>query len=934
MKEQETQNNNINTKLPDYEDFTEYDEDYDGDGEIDSYEEVSPDYSDAEGKISGELNNSVHNSAKSFSAEASRKAHETAIGVPEKMAAEEAIDYFEEEDDLAYAPAPVEKSKSDLFNFLHRKDKKSEPTEVIRIDEPNARQREEIIASGLTEDEVAWRTQEGLTNQMPRKGQKSVGQIVASHVFTYFNLLNGLLGVLVIMTGQIKNVLFLGTAISNTLIGIIQELKVKSLIDQLSVITTTKVMVLRGGTKNEISVNDIVLDDIVYLEPGDQVVTDGSVYNCQGLEVNESMLTGESKPVKKADGDPILSGSFISAGTAIMQVEKVGQDCYAAQLVSKAAHKKRAQSEMQRSIGRIIKVVSVALIPIGILLFRSQLVANGGDTNAAIIRTVSGVIGMIPEGLVLLTSVSFIIGVGRLARKQALVQEMAAIESLARADIICTDKTGTITTGELRVEEILPFGDATIDTVKEIMARLNGAFDDANATQTAVDQYFGKKNDWAIRETIPFSSARKYKAVSFSDAGDFVVGAPEFLIPEDKELLDRINRYSKQGYRVLLLGRSTGISAEQGDKGTITPLAAIIISDIIKEDAREVFQYFAKAHVAVKVLSGDNPVTVSTVAQKAGVIGAENYVDASKLPTDPIALAQEISKYSVFGRVRPEQKQAFVKAWQANGKTVAMVGDGVNDVLAIKDSDCGIAMAAGSEAAKQAAHIVLLNSDFSSMKDIVSEGRTIIANIERVSSLYLTKTIYSCILSILFIFLRSPYPFTTLQMGLINLCAIGLPSFLLTLEKQENVTSEGFMRHVLKVALPSAMTMVSAVLIVQFLNFLFPWDVDVFSTFNLMLGGLVALLVVAEVCHPLKGYRYRQFIVYLCIAIFLGAVLLLPSFYDMHSIFMWWSLLLIPLMLLVMMMIYWYSRLTNKLMIRLYREQERREASFRDRIRR
>ena len=934
MKEQETQNNNINTKLPDYEDFTEYDEDYDGDGEIDSYEEVSPDYSDAEGKISGELNNSVHNSAKSFSAEASRKAHETAIGVPEKMAAEEAIDYFEEEDDLAYAPAPVEKSKSDLFNFLHRKDKKSEATEVIRIDEPNARQREEIIASGLTEDEVAWRTQEGLTNQMPRKGQKSVGQIVASHVFTYFNLLNGLLGVLVIMTGQIKNVLFLGTAISNTLIGIIQELKVKSLIDQLSVITTTRVMVLRGGTKNEISVNDIVLDDIVYLEPGDQVVTDGSVYSCRGLEVNESMLTGESKPVKKADGDPILSGSFISAGTAIMQVEKVGQDCYAAQLVSKAAHKKRAQSEMQRSIGRIIKVVSVALIPIGILLFRSQLVANGGDTNAAIIRTVSGVIGMIPEGLVLLTSVSFIIGVGRLARKQALVQEMAAIESLARADIICTDKTGTITTGELRVEEILPFGDATIDTVKEIMARLNGAFDDANATQTAVDQYFGKKNDWAIRETIPFSSARKYKAVSFSDAGDFVVGAPEFLIPEDKELLDRINRYSKQGYRVLLLGRSTGISAEQGDKGTITPLAAIIISDIIKEDAREVFQYFAKAHVAVKVLSGDNPVTVSTVAQKAGVIGAENYVDASKLPTDPIALAQEISKYSVFGRVRPEQKQAFVKAWQANGKTVAMVGDGVNDVLAIKDSDCGIAMAAGSEAAKQAAHIVLLNSDFSSMKDIVSEGRTIIANIERVSSLYLTKTIYSCILSILFIFLRSPYPFTTLQMGLINLCAIGLPSFLLTLEKQENVTSEGFMRHVLKVALPSAMTMVSAVLIVQFLNFLFPWDVDVFSTFNLMLGGLVALLVVAEVCHPLKGYRYRQFIVYLCIAIFLGAVLLLPSFYDMHSIFMWWSLLLIPLMLLVMMMIYWYSRFTNKLMIRLYREQERREASFRDRIRR
>ncbi|MDO4804879.1 MAG: HAD-IC family P-type ATPase [Lachnospiraceae bacterium] len=778
---------------------------------------------------------------------------------------------------------------------------------------------EEIITTGLTEEEVASRMQEGLVNVQPAKGQKSVGHIIFSHTVTYFNLLNLALAILVLLTGQIKNALFIGTALSNTLIGIVQELKVKSLIDKLQVITATKVSALRGGETVQVSVNDIVKDDVIYLSPGDQIVTDGSVFHCHGFEVNESMLTGESKPVKKADGDKVLSGSFVSAGTAVMQVEKVGQDCYAAQLVSKAAHKKRAQSQMQRSIGRIIKVVSVVLIPIGLLLFPSQLAAQGGDVNAAILRTVSAVIGMIPEGLVLLTSVSFILGVGRLARKQALVQEMAAIESLARADILCTDKTGTITTGELRVEEVIEFGEIDKETIGEIIAHINGAFEDANATQAAVDKFFGRKTDWQVRETIPFSSARKYKAAAFDDIGDFVIGAPEFLIPDNKKALRLINKYSQQGYRVLLLGYSSGICAEKDDKGRIDPMAAIVISDIIKEDAKDVFAYFANAGVAVKVLSGDNPITVSTVALKAGVAGAEKFVDASTLPEETAELAREIAKYNVFGRVKPEQKQAFVKAWQEAGKTVAMVGDGVNDVLAIKDANCGIAMAAGSEAAKQAAHIVLLDSDFASMKEIVSEGRTIIANIERVSALYLTKTIYACILSVLFIFLRTTYPFTTLQMGFINLFGIGAPSFLLTLEKQEDVASEGFLSHVLKVSLPFALTMVSTLLIVQVLNFFFPWEEEIFSTFNLLLGGFVSLLAVAEVSQPLKGSRYRTFVVALCAGIFLAGILFLPRFYDIHSIFMWWSLLLIPLAVLIVMMVYLYSRLTNKFIVRALR---------------
>ncbi|MGX8703856.1 MAG: HAD-IC family P-type ATPase, partial [bacterium] len=611
---------------------------------------------------------------------------------------------------------------------------------------------------------------------------------------------------------------------------------------------------------------------------------------------------------------------------AIMKVDKVGADCYATQLVSKAQTKKRASSEMQTTIGRIIKVVSVAIIPIGLLLYRSQAAANVGDFAGTVVRTVSGVIGMIPEGLVLLTSVSFIIGVGRLAQKKALVQEMEAIEALARTNILCTDKTGTITTGELKVHKILPFGSATAEQIRTILGHLNGAFDDTNATQEAMNRAFGTYDDWPVREIIPFSSSRKYRAASFAGRGDYAIGAPEFLMPGNGKLRALVEKYSEEGYRVLLLGRSSGISAAMDSHGSITPVALIIISDIIKEDAKEIFNYFADSGVEVKVLSGDNPVTVSTVARRAGVRGAENYVDATTLPENPAELAREITKYSVFGRVKPEQKQAFVKAWQMSGRTVAMVGDGVNDVLAIKDADCGIAMAAGSEAAKQAAHIVLMDSDFSSMKDIVKEGRTIISNIERVSSLYLTKTIYSSVLCLIFILLQTKYPFTTLQMGLINVCGIGMPSFLLTLEQQDNVHSEGFLKHILAVCLPAAMTFVSTMMIVQIMNAVFRWPTDIYATFNLMLGGFVALLVVADVCWPLNDYR--KFVLITSVVVFVAGMIFLPGFYDMHSLFMWWSILLIPLGFLVAMMLFWFSRVTNRFMVKVLKSREGRKGIF------
>ena len=821
--------------------------------------------------------------------------------------------------DLLQQKEKKERKKSDFFARLGQP-KTPQPT----IDPATVERNDSL--EGLNDAEVELRTKAAMVNYTAKKGVRTTGQIIFAHTVTYFNILNIILGVLIFLTGQYKNMLFLGVIVCNSVIGIAQELKVKSLISKLSVITAARVTALRNGEKTVITTDKIVLDDVIFLSTGDQIVTDGRVFACRGLEVNESMLTGESKPVKKKDGDEVLSGSFIVAGTAIMKVDKVGDDCYATQLVSKAQTKKRASSEMQVTIGRIIKVVSVAIIPIGLLLFRSQYAANGGDFAGTVVRTVSGIIGMIPEGLVLLTSVSFIIGVGRLAQKKALVQEMEAIEALARTNILCTDKTGTITTGDLKVHKILPFGSNTAEQIRTILGHVNGAFDDTNATQEAMNRAFGTYDDWPVREIIPFSSARKYRAVSFAGRGDYCIGAPEFLMPGHTKLRALVEKYSEEGYRVLLLGRSSGISAANDSHGVITPVALIIISDVIKEDAKEIFNYFADAGVEVKVLSGDNPVTVSTVAMRAGVRGAENYVDATTLPENPQQLAREITKYSVFGRVKPEQKQAFVKAWQMSGRTVAMVGDGVNDVLAIKDADCGIAMAAGSEAAKQAAHIVLMDSDFSSMKDIVKEGRTIISNIERVSSLYLTKTIYSCVLCLIFILLQTKYPFTTLQMGLINVCGIGMPSFLLTLEQQENVHSEGFLKHILAVCLPAAMTFVSTMMIVQVLNAIFQWPTDIYSTFNLMLGGVVAMLVVADVCWPLNAYR--RFVLVTCIVCFIAGMLLFPGFYDMHSIFMWWTLLLIPLCFLVAMMLFWFSRITNRFMVKVLKSQEGKKPLF------
>ena len=776
--------------------------------------------------------------------------------------------------------------------------------------------------TGLTAAQVKQRQEQGLINETNNNVSKTKKQIILTHTLTYFNFLNIFLGVIVICSGQIKNLTFLGVIIINSIIGIIQELKVKKLVDGLSVITASKVKVIRDSVRKEIPIDQLVMDDVMVVESGNQIGADSTVLSGEGIEVNESMITGESRPVKKMTGDTLWSGSYLVAGSGVAKVIHVGKDNYATELANKARDKKRATSEMQDSIKRIIKVIGFVIIPVGILLFLSQRSVEGTTLSDAMVNTVAGVIGMIPEGLVLLTSISFILGVGRLAVKRALVQEMEAIEALARVNVLCTDKTGTITTGELKVKDIVPLGakfleqladdtyeesleddkaekEAQIEQIKTIMNEIAFAFNDVNSTQTALMNYFTKTQAWEIVDLIPFSSSRKYRAISFLNHGAYVLGAPEFILKDTvyTDVLKLVEPYSHQGLRVLLLASAEEISSVSDTVTGIKPLGLILISDIIRTEAKATFDYFASQGVDVKVISGDNPATVSYIAVEAGLQDGEKYIDATQLPEDDAELRNVICDYAVFGRVTPEQKQRIIKAYQANDKVVGMAGDGVNDVLALKDADCGIAMAAGSDAAKQVAHIVLLDSDFACMQDIVREGRMIISNIERVSALYLTKTIYSVLLSVIFILLGRSYPFIPIHLSLISATAIGLPSFLLTLEQTETVTQNGFLKHVLRISLPGALTMVGTMLLNQLLAIVFGFDSEILSTYNLLTAGAISMVVLVYVCSPLN--KKRKLLCIICVALFVLALLIAPGLFSITSLFMWRLIFVIPIIWLI-----------------------------------
>lgn len=761
---------------------------------------------------------------------------------------------------------------------------------------------------GLTSAEAEQRAADGHVNISDNHISKTTGEIIRCHTLTYFNFLNIFLGILVIISGQFKNLTFLGVIFCNSIIGIFQELKVKKLIDKLAVITASKARVCRDGNFRDIPIEELVLDDLIAVENGNQIGADCEVLESEGIEVNESMITGESRPVRKYPGDTLWSGSFMVAGSGKARVIHVGKDNYATQLASQAKQKKRASSEMQDAIKRIIKVTGTILIPVGIMLFMSQWKIDDMTLSDALVNTVAGVIGMIPEGLVLLTSVSFILGVGRLAGKQALVQEMEAIESLARVNVLCLDKTGTITTGALEVVELIPF-DEDISRMTDVMNEIAFAFDDVNATQDALMSYFSKTGKWTIKSKIPFSSDRKYRAIAFEGEGNYVLGAPEFLVKDNERLNEKVEACSKEGMRVLLLGKCASIDMETMAVSGVVPSGLIVISDCIRPEAKGTFEYFASQSVAIKVISGDNPVTVSNIAVKAGLEGGERYIDANTLPEDFEELREIVPNYTVYGRVRPEQKQRIIKAYQANGNVVGMVGDGVNDVLALKDADCGIAMAAGSDAAKQVAHIVLMDSNFASMKSIVREGRMIIANIERVSALYLTKTIYSLMLSVIFILLARTYPFVPIHLSLISGTAIGIPSFILTLEQTEAVTSNGFMRNVLRISLPSALTLVLMMLVNQAAAEFFGFDQVILSTYNLILAGFISQMVVWEVCHPMN--KRRRLLCIVMASLFTLAILIMPGFFSVTNVFNWRMIFIVPLMIVTHRILEWLTKIVR-----------------------
>ncbi|MFD3676365.1 HAD-IC family P-type ATPase [Streptomyces sp. NPDC058613] len=659
---------------------------------------------------------------------------------------------------------------------------------------------------GLSTAEVAERVASGDVNDVPVRSSRSTTEIVRANVFTRFNAVIGVLWVVMLFVAPIQDSLFGFVIIANTGIGIIQELRAKKTLDGLAVIGETKPGVRRDGRTAEISTSEIVLGDVIELGPGDKVVVDGSVGEADGLEIDESLLTGEADPVLKKPGDPVMSGSFVVAGGGAFTATKVGREAYAAQLAEEASRFTLVHSELRSGISTILKYVTWMMIPTSIGLIISQLIVKDNNLKDSIARTVGGIVPMIPEGLVLLTSVAFAIGVIRLGRKQCLVQELPAIEGLARVDVVCLDKTGTLTEGGMDVTELRPLGGADAAYVKKVLGALGESDPRPNASLQAIIDAYPDSAEWRCTESLPFSSARKYSGASFSE-GDgenntWLLGAPDVLLPAGDAALDEINELNEQGLRVLLLARSGRELDDAAVATGVRPTALIVLEQRLRPDAADTLRYFEDQGVKAKVISGDNAVSVGAVAGKLGLPGAENTVDARTLPTDREGMAKALDENAVFGRVTPQQKRDMVAALQSRGHTVAMTGDGVNDVLALKDADIGVSMGSGSEATRAVAQIVLLNNSFSTLPSVVAEGRRVIGNITRVATLFLTKTVYSVLLAVLVVCSQVEYPFLPRHLTLLSTLTIGIPAFFLALAPNKERARPHFVKRVMRYAIP------------------------------------------------------------------------------------------------------------------------------------
>lgn len=747
---------------------------------------------------------------------------------------------------------------------------------------------------GLSSQEVEERRQKGLVNGKEEIHTKTIGRIIRDNLATPFNILNAVLAGLILLVGSYKNLLFMGVIFSNMLIGTFQEIRAKKIIDKLSLIAAPRAHAVRDGKKLELPVNEIVLDDILLLAAGNQVCADCVVIDGE-CEVNESLITGESEPVSKKAGEHLLSGSFVGSGNCHAKVEHVGAENYAAQITSRAKYLKKPNSEIMKWINIIIKWIGFGILPVGLLLFIKQYFIFHVNFSQVIVSTVAALIGMIPEGLVLLTSVVLAVSVLRLARHKALVQELYSIETLARVDTLCLDKTGTITEGTMQVDGIVPLCDIPKEKVEDALAALLDTLNDTNPTADALRQLNFKVPDWHCSAAVPFSSARKWSGAYFEESGSFLLGAGEFILKDSFETIqEQAEQYAKRGQRVLLLAHSSQAMSEKELPQGIAPLALILLSDRIRENARATLEYFSDQGVDIKIISGDNALTVSNIAEKAGLWNADNYIDASTLE-DYEQIKEAVQEYAVFGRVTPQQKHDMIKALKELKHTVAMTGDGVNDVLALKESDCSIAMASGSDASRTVSQVVLLDSDFASMPRIVNEGRRSINNLQRSASLFLVKAMFSIIIGVLFIFLQSGYPFQPIQFTLINAVTIGVPSFILAMEPNRERIRGKFIVNVIKKAIPGAVTMVFNILVLVSIAGFIDFTPEEISTLAVILTGSTGLLTLFRICMPFDAKRTILF--GLMVLIFIVALTTFQSFFSVVFLTLPMVFVLVPMLL-------------------------------------
>ncbi len=732
-----------------------------------------------------------------------------------------------------------------------------------------------INITGLTDEEVRQRVEEGLTNRADISTDKTTKEIVISNVFTYFNLIFLVITILLIMVGSFRNLTFLPIIIGNTVIGIVQEIRAKKTLEKMSLLNAPHADVIRNGSVKQISTDELVKDDVILLTAGKQICADAVVIS-GNIQVNESLLTGEADEVEKTEGSTLMSGSFVVSGECYARLEKVGNESYISKLSLEAKSMGgKEQSEMIRSINLIVKWVGIVIIPIGLILFWQSHFVNGESITKSVTSTVAAIIGMIPEGLYLLTTVALALSTMKLARKKVLLHDMKSIETLARVDVLCVDKTGTITEPDMKLKEIFLCKNSgadgtqtalTLDELKSLILDYANASVDNNATMLALKAYAADaltNNTSALHRTAvsqqAFSSSLKYGSVTFSD-GTYLLGAPEFIMHEDfARIEEEIIPYADKGDRVLLFARYDGENVENGINGSVTPLGFVALANPIRENAVKTFEYFKSQGVAIKVISGDNPRTVSRIAIQAGIESAESFVDAATLDTED-KIADAVNKYTVFGRVTPKQKKQLVKALQAKGHTVAMTGDGVNDILAMKDADCSVAMASGSEAAAQAAQVVLLDSDFAHMPDVVYEGRRVVNNIQRSASLFLVKNIFSLLLSLFSVILMVTYPLEPAQVSLISMFTIGVPGFLLALEPNKDRIKGHFITNVMLKALPGGLTDVIAVGALVVCGEVFCISDASIGTIATLVLSVVGFMILFKISEPLNGMKYAVII--------------------------------------------------------------------------